>query len=235
MIFFLLIALSCAAVALIILALIPPQVLARFIRKEAPLTGLSLKDDFRPDMPGPSDSALQKEAPPQKKEAETEKLTIKLKEAKEELKRLQEELALEKSNEAGALQELSKLKIGIEKDKGAQENYKKGFDELKDKLVKKDEEYEKELSLNLNLNKAVSEYKQRCESLEREKSDYSEKLRILEAHNKAYKEELKKQAELLRQLNKQNEDNQWVSRKEYDALKEQLSKENNGKELRDKS
>jgi chromosome segregation ATPase len=227
MMILLLIALLLAAIVLVILTFVPLKTIAQFVKEDAPLTGFNLKDDYE----------LKREDSPVRHDSEVEKLSAKLKEAKEELKRLGEELALAKGNEESARQELSRLKIAIEKDKSAEDNYKKGLDELKSKLVKKDEEYEKELSLNLNLNKALTEYKQRCEVLENEKNDYCDKLKILEAHNKAYKEELKKQGELMRQLNKQSEDSQWVSKKEYDALKEQLSKEkeNNEKGLPGKS
>lgn len=160
--------------------------------------------------------------------SEVEKLITKLKGAREELTALQEEMALAKRNEADAREELSKLTVGIEKDKGAQENYKKEISELKNKLVEKDAEYEKEFSLNLNLNKALSECTQKCNALESANREYAEKLRLLEARTKAYQEELKKQNQIINELNKRNEENQWVSKKEYDELKERLSKEREG-------
>ena len=151
-------------------------------------------------------------------ESEIEKLSLKLKRIKEDYQKLEEELIQARDDGNAACEELNKVKAGIEKAQSSQENMKKEIYELKDRLVKKDQEYEKEFSLNLNLKAELSEYKQKSAVLENAGSENAQRLRILEAQNKGYQEELKNLNQAIVELNKKNEDSQWVSKKEYDEL-----------------
>lgn len=162
------------------------------------------------------------------RESETEKLSVKLKRIKEDYQKLEEELSQARDDSGAACEELNKVRAGIEKDKSSQENMKKEIYELKDKLVKKDQEYEKEFSLNLNLRKELGEYKQKSEILEKANREMAERLRILEAQNKAYQDELKNLNQEIVELKKKNEDSQWVSKKEYDQLTTLLKDKGDG-------
>lgn len=184
-----------------------------------------LKDDAgnKPIAKIDAGTSLQLKSETPLQEAESEKLREKLKKLKEERQRLEEELSAAKKNEAEALDELGKIKSWIEKDKAQEESIKKELYALKEALVKKDEEYEKEFALNLSLKKEVNEYKQKCDMAENVNRENAQRLRILEAQNAAYKEELKAQSQVIVDLKKKGEDTQWVSKREYDELKAKLA------------
>ena len=155
---------------------------------------------------------------------ENEKLQGKLKKLREESQRLMDELVTAKKNEEAARNEADKIKGWIEKDKTQEENLKKEVLELKDKLVRKDQEHEKEFSHNLSLKKEGNEYKQKLIILENVHRENAERLKILEAQNNAYRDEFKKQNQLISELKKKGEDSQWIAKKEYDELKGQLAR-----------
>lgn len=160
---------------------------------------------------------------------EFEKLSAKLKEARENYQRAEEELSLAKKNESAREDELQKLKSWLEKEKGRDEANKKEMNELKEKLLKKDEEYEKEFSLNLNLKKELNEYRKEAENLKAQNNDQSAGLRLKEAQIKAYRQEVKDLGQLAAELKKKDEDSQWVSKKEHDELKSNLKEIEDGR------
>lgn len=211
-----LILLLCAAIALIAILVIPPEAIKKIYKGRPRLSDINLK--MNPVL----------EQPPRPQEDKSEELSAKLKQAREDIRKLQEEIALAKNSESAALTELRKLNVGMEKEASGQENRKKEMRELADKLLEKGREYEKEFSLNLSLNKELSGYKEKCERLESENRQQGEKLALLESHAKAYKEELKRQAQLISELTKKNDEAQWVSKKEYEALQMRLVKEKEG-------
>lgn len=207
--------LFCAAIVLAAFLVVPPESLKKFYKGGRPrLSDISLKMDPAPQEP-----------PMLHQPDKSEELSAKLKEARENIRKLQEEIDLAKNSESAALEELRKLKVGMEKEASGQESLKKEARELADRLVEKDREYEKEFSFNLNLKKELGEYKEKCGRLESEARQQSEKLTLLEGHVKAYKEELKKHAQIISELNKKDDETQWVSKKEYDALQARLVKE----------
>ena len=163
-------------------------------------------------------------------DSEIEKLTAKLRKSKEDCQRLEEELSQAKKNEAAALEELQKLKSWLEKESGQGEADKKEMKQLKEKLVKKDEEYEEEFSLNLNLKKELNDYKQKAENLQAQNNEYAATMRIGEAKIKAYVEEVKNLTQTTAELKMKDEDSQWVSRKDYDDLKNQLKELEDGRQ-----
>lgn len=218
-----LILLLCAAAVLIALLVVPAEAIKQLYKGRPRLPGLTL--DMRSDTGGePDTSAAGKEGIPGQPLAAPEELSVKLKAAREEIRKLQEDISLAKDSESAALTELRKLKLGMEKDASDQERRKEEIRELADKLLEKGREYEKEFSLNLSLNKELSEYKEKCERLESENRQQGEKLALLEGHVKACKEELKKQAQAISELTKKNDEAQWVSKKEYEALQVRLAK-----------
>lgn len=174
----------------------------------------------------------EKNSPPDlisRQDEETERLSAKLKKAKEGYQRIEEELSLAKKNEADREDELQKLKSWIEKEKGRDEANKKEVNELKEKLLRKDEEYEKEFSLNLNLKKELDEYREKAENLKAQNNDYAAGLRLKEAQIKAYREEVRNLTQLAEEFKKKDEDSQWVSKKEHDELKAKLKEIENGR------
>lgn len=173
---------------------------------------------------------LEKTSPPDSinlREKETERLSAKLKKAKEDYQKIEEELSLAKKNEACREDELQKLKSWIEKEKGGDEANKKEMNELKEKLLRKDEEYEKEFSLNLNLKKELDEYREKAENLKAQNNDHAAGLRLQEAQIKAYREEVRNLTRLAEEFKKKDEDSQWVSKKEHDELKAKLKEMEN--------
>ena len=134
-----------------------------------------------------------------------------------------EEFKTAKNNEALAREETVKIKGWLEKDRSMEESLKKEIYELKEKLLKKDKEFDQEFSLSLMLKKELSESKEKRESLEADKRENSEKLRILEAQNANLKEELKDLTRSLAEFKKEKQESQWVSKKEYDELKAKLN------------
>lgn len=158
-------------------------------------------------------------------EPQIDKLSVKFKNLKEEYQKLEEELASTKKSEALSLAELEKIKSWMEKEKTQEEAVKKELVELKEKLVKKDHDYEKEFSLNLSLEKEAGEYKQKYEIADTLNRKNSERLRVLEAQNIAYKQEVQAQTQLVADLKKKSDHTEWVSKKEYDELKERLKQQ----------
>ena len=155
-------------------------------------------------------------------EAEAETLRVKLRKLKEDNLALAEELKTAKNNEALAQEETEKVKGWLEKDRSLEESVKKELYELKEKLLKKDQEFDQEFSQSLTLKKELSEYKEKRESLEADNRENSEKLRVLEAQNANLREELKNLTRSLAEFKKEKQESQWVSKKEYDELKAKL-------------
>lgn len=169
-------------------------------------------------------------------EDEAETLRAKLRKLKEDNQTLGEELTTAKNNEALAREETEKVKGWLEKDKGLEDSVKKELYELKEKLLKKDKEFDEEFSRAIALKKELSDYKQRYESLEMDNRENSEKLRILETQNTNLKEELKGLTRSLAEFKKEKQESQWVSKKEYDELKARLiQKSDEAKEQSEKS
>ena len=189
-------------------------------------------DKLKPEGSGlPSDRQSQRPVDTLgQQDSEIEKLTAKLRKSKEDCQRLEEELSQAKKNETAALEELRKLKSWLEKESGQDEADKNEMRELKEKLVKKDEEYEKEFSLNLNLKKELNEYKQKAENLQAQNNEYAATMRLQEAKIKAYVEEVKNLTQAAAELKMKDEDSQWVSRKDYDDLKNQLKELEDGRQ-----
>ena len=123
--------------------------------------------------------------------------------------------------------EVERLKASLERDSGLEEKLRTENKEFKEKLVSKGQEYEKEFGLNLNLARELGEVKQKSAVLEQQRRQDEEKLNILEAQNKAYKEEVKRLNHEIIDLNKKNQESQWVSRKEYEDLQAKLKEKEN--------
>jgi|SRR3989338_371881 len=181
---------------------------------------LGSKDNVRPKMENKKPDLKEIKISPQ---AEAETLRARLRKLKEDNQALEEELKTAKNNEALAGEETEKVKGWLEKDRSLEESLKKELSELKEKLLKKDQEFDEEFSRSLTLKKELSEYKQKRESLEMDNRENSEKLRILEAQNANLKEELKDLTRSLAEFKKEKQESQWVSKKEYDGLKARLN------------
>ena len=182
---------------------------------------LGSKDNAQPKTESSKPYLKEIKTSPEVDEAET--LRVKVRKLKEDNLALAEELKTAKNNEVLAREETIKIKGWLEKDRSLEESLKKELYELKEKLLKKDKEFDREFSLSLILKKELSEYKQKRESLEADKRENSEKLRILEAQNANLKEELKDCTRSLAEFKKEKQESQWVSKKEYDELKAKLN------------
>jgi len=182
---------------------------------------LGSKDNAQPKTESSKPHLKEIKTSPEVNGAET--LRVKVRKLKEDNLALAEELKTAKNNEVLAREETIKIKGWLEKDRSLEESLKKELYELKEKLLKKDKEFDEEFSLSLILKKELSEYKQKRESLEADKRENSEKLRILEAQNANLKEELKDCTRSLAEFKKEKQESQWVSKKEYDELKAKLN------------
>ena len=182
---------------------------------------LGSKDNAQPNTESKKPDLKEIKTSPDADEAET--LRVKLRKLKEDNLALAQELKTAKNNEVLAREETMKIKGWLEKDRSLDESLKKELYELKEKLLKKDKEFDQEFSLSLILKKELSEYKQKRESLEADNRENSEKLRILEAQNANLKEELKDRTRSLAEFKKEKQESQWVSKKEYDELKAKLN------------
>lgn len=182
---------------------------------------LGSKDNAQPKTESSKPYLKEIKTSPEVDGAET--LRVKVRKLKEDNLALAEELKTAKNNEVLAREETIKIKGWLEKDRSLEESLKKELYELKEKLLKKDKEFDEEFSLSLILKKELSEYKQKRESLEADKRENSEKLRILEAQNANLKEELKDCTRSLAEFKKEKQESQWVSKKEYDELKAKLN------------
>ena len=159
--------------------------------------------------------------------APTEVLSQKLANIKSEYKKLEDELTGARDAQAKLKDEVERLKASLERDSGLEEKFRIENKELRERLVSKDREYEKEFALNLNLNRELGEYKQKSPVLDQQRRLDEERLNILEAQNKAYKEEVKRLTQEVSELNKKSHESQWVSRKEYEDLQAKLKEKDN--------
>ena len=159
--------------------------------------------------------------------APTEVLSQKLANIKSEYKKLEDELTGARDAQAKLKDEVERLKASLERDSGLEEKFRIENKELRERLVSKDREYEKEFALNLNLNRELGEYKQKSPVLDQQRRLDEERLNILEAQNKAYKEEVKRLTQEVSELNKKSQESQWISRKEYEDLQAKLKEKDN--------
>lgn len=194
----------------------------RVLTPEANLPPISQMAMVRP----PIAAAISLENTARRKD-EIESLSQKLANIKSEYKKLDEELSNERDVQLKLKDEVERLKASLERDSGLEEKLRTENKELKEKLVSKGQEYEKEFGLNLNLVRELDEYKQKSDVLEQQRRQDEERLNILEAQNKAYKEEVKRLNHEIIDLNKKSQESQWVSRKEYEDLQAKLKEKEN--------
>lgn len=195
---------------------------AKVLKPEANLPPISQRAMVRP----PIAAAINPENTARRKD-EIESLSQKLANIKSEYKKLDEELSNERDVQLKLKDEVERLKASLERDSGLEEKLRTENKELKEKLVSKGQEYEKEFGLNLNFVRELDEYKQKSAVLEQQRRQDEERLNILEAQNKAYKEEVKRLNHEIVDLNKKSQESQWVSRKEYEDLQAKLKEKEN--------
>ncbi len=159
-----------------------------------------------------------------KKEAEAENILNKYRKANEECEKLRIEVDSIKDKELAVRQELERVNIWIEKDKNLQDDARKEIFNLKEKIIKKDDDYERQFSLNLTLRKELNENKDKQAELEIKLREGEEKIKALETQNRGIREESLRQVEVIESYRKKDDETEWVSKKEYDMLKARLEK-----------
>ena len=211
-----------------------PLIISLVLFGMAAFAGLALFFSFKNDSPARIKPQSKSVSPPEdlkinnlKQVEEIASLSEKLRNVKAGYNKLEAELLEAKKNEASAQEELKKVNQWIEKQQASEGSSLKENQLLKEQLVKKDQECEKEFSANLSLKKEFQALKEQLDGLQKEKSLIEERFRVSEALNKSCNEELKKKDEELAILKKKTEETEWVSKKEYDKLKEQLEKKPN--------
>lgn len=211
-----------------------PLIISLVLFGLAALAGVALFFSFKKNVPAEI-KPQSKSAPPAedlkvvnfKQVEEIASLSEKLRNIKADYNKLELELCNTKKSESKAQEELKKANQWVEKQQASEGGVFKDNQLLKEQLVKKDQECEKEFSANLLLNKELKPLNEQLAALQKEKSLLEERIRVLEALNKSCNAELKKKDEELVILKKKNEETEWVSKKEYDKLKEQLEKKPN--------
>ncbi|MCB9747635.1 MAG: hypothetical protein H6755_04420 [Candidatus Omnitrophica bacterium] len=137
-------------------------------------------------------------------------------------KELRKEIAVEKMYNA-------KLKDKIAQERGWQEKEKGDFDKkgkelqrVKMELQKIQEDFSKEHSLNLRLERELNEHKNQVKDLNEQRRAAELDAAHVKANNDQLRQDLTKiKAENI-ELTKKERDTQWIARSEYDSLNQQL-------------
>jgi elongation factor G len=93
--------------------------------------------------------------------------------------------------------------------------------ELRDKLVNKEKELEKEFSQNVKLNKEVRELGDRVAELEDEIKRKEEEIKVLKDKIENHFTKWQEQTKTIEELKAKLEQSEWVARDEYEALQEE--------------
>ena len=170
-----------------------------------------------------------KEDKPDTEESKISGLENQIISLKAELERLsaeyvkaQDELEVTKKQESDLREELNRQKEWYTRDQLELEKLKKENAAFKESLISKEKDLESEFSLNLNLNNELKEAKGRLESLEKINREMSEKIRTLEAQITGYNKEIERQNTIISEMKKKEQESEWISKSEYNALKKQL-------------
>ncbi|MDD4909559.1 MAG: hypothetical protein PHR44_02600 [Candidatus Omnitrophica bacterium] len=156
-------------------------------------------------------------------------------------RQLEEELNTAKADASAAKAELEALKKGYEdlkaesaqkekwvsRDDSELEKTKKENILFKEKLVNKEKELEKEFSLNFNLDKGLKEKTQRLEASEKENKAMKDEIMALQAKVSGYQKETQEQKKIIEAAKKKEEQSEWISKKEYNELKQKLTEKEN--------
>lgn len=92
--------------------------------------------------------------------------------------------------------------------------------EVKDKLKTKEKELEAKFSENIKLIKEVRDLSDRVNELTNHLNNREEEIRVLKAKGKDYFERLQEQTKLALELKRKLEKSEWVTKDEYNALRE---------------
>ena len=124
--------------------------------------------------------------------------------------RLQEKLSQEKSW-------MAKEEESIEK-KGSE------IRELKDSLLKTQQDFDNEYALRLRLEKQLKDAKSDFDALQNEKREFMIQSKQFEGEVECLKKELAQQKKINAEIKKENDEAQWVAKSEFDRI-EKLLKE----------
>jgi len=145
-----------------------------------------------------------------------------LEKAKSDYSKIQNEIREKNERESDLKDELSKQIEWCKRNEFELEKLKKDYLRLKDELVNKEKDLESKISLNLNLDRELSEKKQTLESLERQNRELSDKIRFLEVKVSEYKIQWDEKERIITELKEKEKESEWVSKREYFKLKRQL-------------
>lgn len=132
------------------------------------------------------------------------------------------ELALEKDKSAQLQEKLSKEKEWLAKEEESLDKKDREMNELKQNLMKGENDFEREYSAKLRTEQQLKDLKVDQESLTKDNREQSLKIMRLESELDAYKKELSKLKKANEELSKKNDETQWVAKAQYDKLAQKL-------------
>jgi hypothetical protein len=94
--------------------------------------------------------------------------------------------------------------------------------QLKEDLMKAEENLGKEHSANIRMNREIEAFKKELDGLKKEKMDRSLEIMKLKSLLEETKKELREQKKISDELSRKKEDAQWVAKSDFDKLQQQL-------------
>ena len=131
------------------------------------------------------------------------------------------ELEQEKQKRIDLEKQLDREKRIEEESIREKDRIKKRIIELEEKISKKEEDLQKELSKNIKLNSTLVELNEKLRSLEKDNLEKTEKIVILNKKLEETSSKINEYTISINDLKRKIENSKWVSREDYDALKDE--------------
>ena len=158
---------------------------------------------------------LEGQLAPLKKESEKSKydyvnLQKEIEEAKKKEADLRAELARKDQWAARSVEELNKIKAQSA--------------DFNNKSANKEKELQEEFTKNVNLNKELRESKERIQVLDKENKDKFNEIESLKHQLDAHVKQIQSNADIIAELKRKQDGNEWVSKKDFNRLNEEYTK-----------
>ena len=154
--------------------------------------------------------------------------------AQEDTSRLEAELAKQKEKEKELYSQIERYKEWIKKDDKKNEQIKEQMHQLKGKLAEREKELDDNFSQNVKLNKLLKEEQQKYRQLQDQAEKEEDLIRLLKKQRQEYENKFKDARQEANELKEKLEKSSWVSKSEYEALKEEYEIINGNLEERTK-
>jgi elongation factor G len=161
-------------------------------------------------------------------------LKLELKKLKADYESAQQELETLRKKEPDIKAEMAKLKDWHDKGQVEVEKVKKENAHLKDDFFNKQKELTEEFSKNVKLNTKLEETKERLRLLEKENQEKSEEIKRMGHQLNRHVEEKKGYRSTIDELKKQQEEKEWVPKKDFSKLMDEYTELEKELEKKDK-